>query len=82
VSTEIPPTVDVGEVSSWSDEVGVLVIGFGIAGGCAFKWLEGLGFQFERSFYPGKVVVPPTDRTPFARDERAGLYRNRGVSPY
>jgi succinate dehydrogenase/fumarate reductase flavoprotein subunit len=24
-----------------------------------FNWLEDLGFQFERSFYPGKVVVPP-----------------------
>ncbi len=24
-----------------------------------FDWLEALGFQFERSFYPGKVVVPP-----------------------
>jgi 3-oxo-5alpha-steroid 4-dehydrogenase len=137
MSTEIPPTVDAGGVSSWSDEVDVLVIGFGIAGGCAavsaaeagakvlvleragaaggtsamagghfylgggtavqqatghddsaeemyaylvaasrepqldkiraycdgsvehFNWLEGLGFQFERSFYPGKVVVPP-----------------------
>src|SRR3954469_3053546 len=24
-----------------------------------FDWLEALGFQFERSYYPGKVVVPP-----------------------
>ena len=24
-----------------------------------FNWLEDLGFQFERSYYPGKVVVPP-----------------------
>jgi succinate dehydrogenase/fumarate reductase flavoprotein subunit len=126
-----------GEVTSWSDEVDVVVLGFGIAGGCAavsaaeagagvlvleraaaaggttamagghfylgggtavqeatghpdsademynylvavsrepeldkiraycdgsiehFNWLEGLGFQFERSYYPGKVVVPP-----------------------
>ena len=24
-----------------------------------FNWLEDLGFEFERSFYPGKVVVPP-----------------------
>jgi len=24
-----------------------------------FNWLEALGFQFERSFYPGKIVVPP-----------------------
>ncbi|MHA7659087.1 FAD-binding protein, partial [Mycobacterium sp. ML2] len=137
MSTDIPTTVSAGTVESWSDEVDVLVIGFGIAGGCAavsaaaagarvlvlergaaaggttsmagghfylgggtavqqatghpdsaeemykylvavsrepeldkirsycegsvehFNWLEALGFQFERSFYPGKVVVPP-----------------------
>lgn len=137
MSTEIPATVMAGEVTSWSDEVDVVVLGFGIAGGCAavsaaeagagvlvleraaaaggttamagghfylgggtavqeatghpdsademynylvavsrepeldkiraycdgsiehFNWLEGLGFQFERSYYPGKVVVPP-----------------------
>ncbi|MCV7279111.1 FAD-binding protein [Mycolicibacterium flavescens] len=136
MSTDIPDTVDVAE-ASFSDEVDVVVIGFGIAGGCAavsaaaagarvlvlekaaavggttamagghfylgggtavqqatghddsaeemykylvavspdpdhdkiraycegsvehFNWLEGLGFQFERSYYPGKVVVPP-----------------------
>jgi succinate dehydrogenase/fumarate reductase flavoprotein subunit len=134
---DIPQTVDAADVQAWSDEVDVVVIGFGIAGGCAavsaaaegakvlvlekaadaggttamagghfylgggtavqqatghddeaeemykylvamsrepdhekiraycegsvehFNWLEGLGFQFERSFYPGKVVVPP-----------------------
>jgi succinate dehydrogenase/fumarate reductase flavoprotein subunit len=137
VSTDIPVTVNADTVESWSDEVDVLVIGFGIAGGCAavtaaaagarvlvleraaaaggttsmagghfylgggtavqeatghpdspeemykylvavsrepeldkiriycddsvehFNWLEALGFEFERSFYPGKVVVPP-----------------------
>ena len=133
----IPETVDAADVTSWSDDVDVVVIGFGIAGGCAavsaaaagarvlvleraaaaggtsamagghfylgggtavqeatghpdtaeemykylvavsrepehdkiraycegsvehFNWLEDLGFQFERSFYPGKIVVPP-----------------------
>jgi 3-oxo-5alpha-steroid 4-dehydrogenase len=138
MSTETPTTVPAADVSSWSDDdVDVLVIGFGIAGGCAavsaaaagakvlvleraaavggtsamagghfylgggtavqeatghadtaeemykylvtqsrepehdkiraycdgsvehFNWLEDLGFQFERSYYPGKVVVPP-----------------------
>ena len=137
VSTEIPDTVDAADVTRWSDEVDVVVIGFGIAGGSAavsaaaagarvllleraaaaggttsmagghfylgggtavqqatghndtprrctstcsrchtnpssekiraycdgsvehFNWLEDLGFQFERSYYPGKVVVPP-----------------------
>jgi 3-oxo-5alpha-steroid 4-dehydrogenase len=135
--TEIPDVVDAADVTSASDEVDVVVIGFGIAGGCAavsaaaagarvlvlekaggaggttsmagghfylgggtavqeatghsdtaeemykylvavseqpdldkiraycdgsvehFNWLEALGFQFERSFYPGKIVVPP-----------------------
>jgi succinate dehydrogenase/fumarate reductase flavoprotein subunit len=134
---DIPETVDAADVESWSDDADVVVIGFGIAGGCAavtaadegarvlvlekaaavggttamagghfylgggtavqqatghedspeemykylvavspdpdhdkiraycegsvehFNWLEALGFQFERSFYPGKVVVPP-----------------------
>src|ERR1700755_3624620 len=137
MSTEIPATVSADAVASWSDDVDVVVIGFGIGGGCAavsaaaagarvlvleraaaaggttslagghfylgggtavqqatghadspeemykylvavsrepdhekiraysdgsvehFNWLEDLGFQFERSFYPGKVVVPP-----------------------
>jgi succinate dehydrogenase/fumarate reductase flavoprotein subunit len=134
---DIPDTVNAADVAPWSDEVDVLVIGFGIAGGCAavsaaaaganvlvlekaaaaggtssmagghfylgggtavqqatghdddademykylvavsadpdldkirlycdesvehFNWLEALGFQFERSFWKGKVVVPP-----------------------
>ncbi|MGV0746418.1 FAD-binding protein [Mycolicibacterium sp. XJ870] len=134
---EIPEVVSAADVESWSDEFDVVVVGFGIAGGCAavsaaaagarvlvleraaaaggttsmagghfylgggtavqlatghddspdemykylvevarnpdldkiraycdgsvehFNWLESLGFQFERSFYPGKVVVPP-----------------------
>jgi 3-oxo-5alpha-steroid 4-dehydrogenase len=137
VTTDIPTTVRAADVQDWSDDVDVIVIGFGIAGGCAavsaaaagarvlvleraaaaggtssmagghfylgggtavqeatghtdspeemykylvaaarepdhekiraysdgsvehFNWLEDLGFQFERSFYPGKVVVPP-----------------------
>ncbi|OBG74504.1 MULTISPECIES: FAD-binding protein [unclassified Mycobacterium] len=137
MSTEIPATIRASDVTSWSEDVDVVVIGFGIAGGCAavsaaaagarvlvleraaaaggttslagghfylgggtavqeatghpdsaeemykylvaasrepeldkirtycegsvehFNWLEDLGFQFERSFYPGKVVVPP-----------------------
>lgn len=133
----IPETVPAASVTAWSDDVDVLVVGFGMAGGCAavsaaaagarvlvveraaaaggttamagghfylgggtevqratghddtaeamydylvavsedpeldkiraycegsvehFDWLEDLGFQFERSYYPGKVVVPP-----------------------
>ena len=137
MSTDVPATIPVADITSWSEDVHVLVIGFGIAGGCAavsaaeagakvlvieraaaaggttsmagghfylgggtavqqatghddspdemykylvavsrepehdkiraycdgsvehFNWLEHLGFQFERSYYPGKVVVPP-----------------------
>ena len=137
MTTDIPETIAAEDVSEWSDDVDVIVVGFGIAGGCAavsaaaagasvlvleraaaaggttamagghfylgggtevqratghddnaddmydylvavsrepeldkiraysdgsvehFNWLEDLGFQFERSFYPGKVVVPP-----------------------
>ncbi|MGE2835880.1 FAD-binding protein [Mycobacterium sp. SMC-4] len=133
----VPDTVPAAEVGEWSDDVDVVVVGFGIAGGCAavsaaaagakvlvlekaaaaggttsmagghfylgggtavqkatghedsaeemykylvsqsrdpehdkiraycegsvehFNWLEALGFEFERSYYPGKVVVPP-----------------------
>ena len=136
MSTEIPATFSADDVSSWSDDVDVVVIGFGIGGGCAavsaaaagarvlvleraaaaggttslagghfylgggtavqqatghpdspeemykylvavsrqpdhakiraycdgsvehFNWLEDLGFQFERSYVAGKVVVP------------------------
>jgi 3-oxo-5alpha-steroid 4-dehydrogenase len=35
VSNQIPQTVNAADVAGWSDEVDVLVIGFGIAGGCA-----------------------------------------------
>lgn len=137
MSTQIPEIVSAADISEWSDDVDVIVVGFGIAGGCAavsaaaagarvlvleraaaaggtssmagghfylgggtavqqatghddspeemykylvavskdpdlakirayaeesvehFDWLEDLGFQFERSYYPGKVVVPP-----------------------
>jgi 3-oxo-5alpha-steroid 4-dehydrogenase len=137
MSMAIPETIDVADVRSWSDEVDVLVVGFGIAGGCAaveaamagarvlvleraaiaggttamagghfyvgggtavqqatgqvdspeemekyltavaleadpgklhayshggaehLDWLEALGFEFERSFYPKKAVIQP-----------------------
>ena len=35
MSTEIPETVAVADVTSWSDEFDVVVIGFGISGGSA-----------------------------------------------
>ena len=157
MSTDIPPTVSAGEVTSWSDEVDVVVIGFGIAGGCAavsaaaagarvlvleraaaaggttsmagghfylgggtavqqatghddsaeemykylvavsrepehdkiraycdgsvehFNWLEDLGFQFERSYYPGKVVVPPgTEGLSYTGNEKVWPFLRAG----
>ena len=152
---EIPDTVNAADVTCWSDEVDVLVIGFGIAGGSAavsaaaagarvllletaaaaggttrwrvgtssrwrhrgtaghrtprpaeemykylvavsrepdhekiraycdgsvehFNWLEDLGFQFERSFYPGKIVVPPgTEGLSYTGNEKVWPFSNR-----
>ena len=150
---DIPDTVNAADVTSWSDEVDVLVIGFGIAGGCAavsaaaaganvlvlekaaaaggtssmagghfylgggtavqqatghddsademykylvavsadpdldkirlycdesvehFDWLEALGFQFERSYWKGKVVVPPgTEGLSYTGNEKVWPY--------
>lgn len=158
MSTDIPVTVGANTVESWADEVDVLVLGFGIAGGCAavtaaaagarvlvleraaaaggttamagghfylgggtavqqatghqdspeemykyliavsrdpevdkiraycdgsvehFNWLEALGFQFERSFYPGKVVVPPgTEGLSYTGNEKVWPYCEQAV---
>jgi 3-oxo-5alpha-steroid 4-dehydrogenase len=158
VTTEIPETVDASDVEEYSDEVDVVVIGFGIAGGCAavsaaaagarvllleraaaaggttsmagghfylgggtavqqatghddtpeemykylvavsrepehdkiraycegsvehFNWLEDLGFQFERSFYPGKVVVPPgTEGLSYTGNEKVWPFCEKAI---
>src|SRR5436305_6865244 len=158
MSTEIPATVSADTVASWSDDVDVVVIGFGIGGGCAavsaaaagarvlvlekaaaaggttslagghfylgggtavqeatghpdsaeemykylvavsrepdhekiraycdgsvehFNWLEDLGFQFERSFYPGKVVVPPgTEGLSYTGNEKVWPFCEQAV---
>jgi 3-oxo-5alpha-steroid 4-dehydrogenase len=154
VSAEIPAVLPVSSVDRWSDDIDVLVIGFGIAGGCAAveaasagarvlvleraavaggtsamagghfylgggtavqqatghddtpdamydylmavtphpepekirayadgsaahcDWLEGLGFQFERSFYPHKAVIQPgTEGLMFTGNEKVWPYR-------
>ncbi|MBT2274650.1 FAD-binding protein [Rhodococcus qingshengii] len=137
MNTEIPEPIRAANVNEWSDQVDVVVVGLGIAGGCAaveaaskggrvlvleraavaggtsamagghfylgggtavqeatghpdtaeemekyltavsmepepekiraycadsvehFDWLEALGFEFERSFYPDKAVIQP-----------------------
>jgi succinate dehydrogenase/fumarate reductase flavoprotein subunit len=158
VSTHNPDTVDAADVTDWSDDVDVLVIGFGIAGGCAavsaaaagarvvvleraaaaggttsmagghfylgggtavqqatghqdtaeemykylvavsrdpeldkirayadgsvehFNWLEDLGFQFERSYYPEKAVIQPnTEGLMFTGNEKVWPFKNQAV---
>jgi succinate dehydrogenase/fumarate reductase flavoprotein subunit len=161
LTTEIPATVSVDDVTSWSDEVDVVVIGFGIAGGCAavsaaqkmgagarvlvlersaaaggttslagghfylgggtavqqatghadspeemykylvavsrepdhakiraycegsvehFDWLEGLGFQFERSYFPDKAVIQPnTEGLMFTGNEKVWPFLEMAV---
>ena len=161
MTTEIPATVSVDDVTSWSDEVDVVVIGFGIAGGCAavsaaqkmgagarvlvlersaaaggttslagghfylgggtavqqatghadspeemykylvavsrepdhakiraycegsvehFDWLEGLGFQFERSYFPDKAVIQPnTEGLMFTGNEKVWPFLEMAV---
>ncbi|HWF28348.1 MAG TPA: FAD-binding protein [Mycobacterium sp.] len=158
MSTEIPATVDVDTVTSWSDDVDVVVIGFGIGGGCAavsaaaagarvlvleraavaggttslagghfylgggtavqqatgnpdspeemykylvavsrqpdhakiraycegsvehFNWLEDLGFQFERSYFPGKAVIQPnTEGLMFTGNEKVWPFLEKAV---
>jgi 3-oxo-5alpha-steroid 4-dehydrogenase len=158
VSSEIPETINIADVTSWSDDVDVLVIGFGIAGGCAavsaatagarvlvleraaaaggttsmagghfylgggtavqqatghadsademykylvavsrepeydkiraycdgsvehFNWLEDLGFQFERSYFPGKAVIQPnTEGLMFTGNEKVWPFKDQAV---
>ena len=158
MSLPTPDTVKAADVTSWSDEADVVVIGFGIAGGCAavsaaasgarvlvlekaaaaggttsmagghfylgggtavqqatghpdsaeemykylvsqsrdpehdkiraycdgsvehFDWLEALGFQFERSYYPGKVVVPPgTEGLSYTGNEKVWPFCEQAV---
>ncbi|MDH3005966.1 MULTISPECIES: FAD-binding protein [Gordonia] len=157
-STEIPETVALESVTEFSDEVDVVVIGFGIAGGCAaaeaaangarvllieraaaaggttslsggffylgggtavqkatgqddspeemekyltavsidpeadkihaycvdsvdhFNWLEGLGFTFERSFYPEKAVIQPgTEGLMYTGNEKVWPFKDQAV---
>jgi succinate dehydrogenase/fumarate reductase flavoprotein subunit len=154
----VPETVKPADIASWSDEVDVLVVGFGIAGGCAavsaaaagasvlvleraaaaggttsmagghfylgggtavqqatghaddaeemykylaavsrdpehdkiraycegsvehFNWLEDLGFQFERSYFPGKAVIQPnTEGLMFTGNEKVWPFKDQAV---
>lgn len=156
MSTQAPEAVRASSLSEWSDETDVLVIGFGIAGGCAaveaaadgarvvvleraaaaggttvmagghfylgggtavqkatghedspadmsayltavspdpepdkieaycagsvghFDWLEGLGFEFERSYYPNKAVIQPgTEGLMYTGNEKVWPFRDQ-----
>jgi 3-oxo-5alpha-steroid 4-dehydrogenase len=158
MGTEIPATQRASDVESWSDEFDVVVIGFGIAGGCAavsaaaagarvlvleraaaaggttsmagghfylgggtavqqatghrdspdemykylvavsldpehdkiraycdgsvehFNWLEDLGFQFERSYYPEKAVIQPnTEGLMYTGNEKVWPFKDMAV---
>ncbi|MEO8814876.1 MAG: FAD-binding protein, partial [Mycobacterium sp.] len=158
MNSEIPETIDSDAVPSWSDDVDVVVIGFGIGGGCAavsaaaagarvlvleraaeaggttamagghfylgggtavqqatghadspeemykylvavsrepehdkiraycdgsvehFNWLEDLGFQFERSYYPEKAVIQPnTEGLMYTGNEKVWPFRDLAV---
>jgi succinate dehydrogenase/fumarate reductase flavoprotein subunit len=158
VSTAIPGTLDAADVTSWSADVDVVVIGFGMGGGCAaveaagsgasvlvleraavaggtsalagghfylgggtavqratghddsaaemakyitavsrepdpakidaycagsvehFTWLESLGFEFERSFYPEKAVIQPgTEGLMFTGNEKVWPFKDMAV---
>jgi succinate dehydrogenase/fumarate reductase flavoprotein subunit len=158
MSIETPATVNADDVTSWSDDADVVVIGFGIAGGCAavsaaaagarvlvleraaaaggtsamagghfylgggtavqqatghpdspeemykylvavsrdpdrekiraycqgsvehFNWLESLGFQFERSFYPEKAVIQPnTEGLMYTGNEKVWPFFEKAV---
>ncbi len=162
MTIEIPETLSAEAATSWSDEVDVLVIGFGIAGGCAavsaaaagarvlvlersaaaggttslagghfylgggtavqqatghpdsaeemykylvaasrdpddtklqakiraycegsvehFDWLEDLGFEFERSYFPGKAVIQPnTEGLMFTGNEKVWPFCEQAV---
>lgn len=149
MTTELPAPIPASSVTDWSDEVDVVVIGFGIAGGSAaleaaragarvilleraavyggtsamagghfylgggtavqkatgiedsademakyltavsqdpepdkieaysrdsvehFDWLEALGFEFERTYFPGKAVIQPgTEGVMFTGNEK------------
>src|SRR3954466_9845281 len=158
MTTDLPELLHAAHVETWSDEVDVVVVGFGIAGACAaleaarmgasvilleraaeyggtsamagghfylgggtavqqatghedsaeemykylmavsrdpepdkirafcedsvehFDWVESLGFEFERSYFPGKAVIQPnTEGLMFTGNEKVHPFRDVAV---
>jgi succinate dehydrogenase/fumarate reductase flavoprotein subunit len=45
-----------------------------------FDWLEGLGFEFERSFYPEKAVIQPgTEGLMYSGNEKVWPFRDKAA---
>ncbi|MFI6871491.1 FAD-binding protein [Nocardia sp. NPDC050406] len=45
-----------------------------------FEWLEGLGFEFERSYYPEKAVIQPgTEGLMYTGNEKVWPYREKAT---
>jgi succinate dehydrogenase/fumarate reductase flavoprotein subunit len=45
-----------------------------------FNWLEDLGFQFERSYFPGKAVIQPnTEGLMFTGNEKVWPFKDQAV---
>jgi 3-oxo-5alpha-steroid 4-dehydrogenase len=45
-----------------------------------FNWVEALGFEFERSYFPGKAVIQPnTEGLMFTGNEKVYPYRDQAV---
>ncbi|MFL6061301.1 MAG: FAD-binding protein [Marmoricola sp.] len=45
-----------------------------------FDWVEALGFQFERSYFPGKAVIQPnTEGLMFTGNEKVYPYRDAAI---
>src|SRR5450432_1678749 len=45
-----------------------------------FGWLEALGFEFERSYFPGKAVIQPgTEGLMFSGNEKVWPFRDQAV---
>ena len=85
VNTDIPATVAADEVTSWSDEVDVVVIGFGIAGGCAAVSAAAAGAKvlvLERAAAAGGTIVDGRrSLLPRRRDRGPAGHRSRRLAP-